>query len=43
MPTCASGPELSCPFDDFKRLVRSVIKDDCVELVDTAFLGKPCP
>jgi len=38
MPGCADGPELSCPFDDFKRLVLSQIKAECVQLVDPQVL-----
>lgn len=39
MPGCADGPELSCPFDDFKRLVLSQIKPECVQLVDPRVLA----
>lgn len=39
MPGCADGPELSCPFDDFKRLVLSQIKPECVQLVDPSVLA----
>ena len=42
MPTCANGPELSCPFPEFKKLVRQEAKLECVQLLDTAFLGAPC-
>jgi hypothetical protein len=38
MPTCASGPELSCPFHLFKKLVRNVVKLNCVQIVDPSFL-----
>jgi len=39
MPGCADGPELSCPFHDFKRLVLSQIKAECVQLVDPQVLA----
>merc|ERR1712187_611028 len=39
IPGCADGPELSCPFDDFKRLVLSEIKAECVQLVDPQVLA----
>merc|ERR1712194_517364 len=29
IPGCAHGPELSCPFEDFKRLVLREVKRDC--------------
>jgi len=38
IPSCASGPELSCPFPDFKRLVLSVVRRECVRLVDPSVL-----
>jgi len=34
IPACAHGPELSCPFADFKQLVIKEIKNECVQLVD---------
>lgn len=40
MPGCAHGPELSCPFEDFKHLVLKEIKRDCVQLVDPDVLAK---
>ena len=40
IPACASGPELSCPFDDFRRLVLSVVNTDCVRLVDPNILRR---
>lgn len=39
IPGCADGPELSCPFEDFKRLVLSEIKPECVRLVDPNVLA----
>merc|ERR1712217_741949 len=39
IPGCADGPELSCPFDDFKRLVLTQIKPECVQLVDPQVLA----
>jgi hypothetical protein len=34
IPACAHGPELSCPFADFKQLVLKEIKRECAKLVD---------
>jgi len=39
IPGCADGPELSCPFEDFKRLVLQEIKRECVQLVDPDVLS----
>merc|ERR1712217_325955 len=39
IPGCADGPELSCPFVDFKRLVLNEIKAECVQLVDPHVLA----
>ena len=37
-----AGPELSCPFPEFKKVVKGAAKLECVQLVDTGFLGAPC-
>ena len=37
---CASGPELSCPFDQFKALVLGVVVPQCVQLVDPSVLRR---
>ena len=34
IPSCASGPELSCPFESFKALVLQRTKRECVKLVN---------
>lgn len=39
IPGCADGPELSCPFEDFKKLVLAQIKRECVSLVDPSVLA----
>jgi len=39
IPGCADGPELSCPFEDFKKLVLKEIKRQCVRLVDPDVLA----
>lgn len=39
IPGCAHGPELSCPFEDFKTLVLKEIKRECVQLVDPDVLA----
>lgn len=41
IPGCADGPELSCPFEDFKGLVLREIKRECVQLVDPSVLEAP--
>eukprot|EP00929_Paragymnodinium_shiwhaense_P005176 TRINITY_DN10679_c0_g2_i1.p1 TRINITY_DN10679_c0_g2~~TRINITY_DN10679_c0_g2_i1.p1 ORF type:complete len:530 (+),score=134.70 TRINITY_DN10679_c0_g2_i1:66-1655(+) len=38
IPRCASGPELSCPFEDFKKLVAAEMRKDCIKLLDPSFL-----
>jgi hypothetical protein len=38
IPKCSGGPEWSCPFEEFKQLVLSEIKPECVKLVDTKVL-----
>lgn len=39
IPGCAGGPELSCPFEEFKRLVLKEVKQECVQLVDPRVLA----
>ena len=43
IPRCAGGPELSCPFDDFKRLVLQTVRRECVQLVDPDVLQPARP
>jgi len=38
IPGCAGGPELSCPFEEFKALVLREIKAECVQLTDLSVL-----
>eukprot|EP00929_Paragymnodinium_shiwhaense_P005175 TRINITY_DN10679_c0_g1_i1.p1 TRINITY_DN10679_c0_g1~~TRINITY_DN10679_c0_g1_i1.p1 ORF type:complete len:528 (+),score=91.99 TRINITY_DN10679_c0_g1_i1:67-1650(+) len=38
IPRCANGPELSCPFEDFKKLVATEMRKDCIKILDPSFL-----
>ena len=38
IPDCAGGPELSCPFEEFKALVLREIKEECVQLTNVSAL-----